>query len=120
MGAYSVDLDSEAGWVRFALGQAKEFNFHQLQDTFKSANYELFSIEVVVVAEHRRVYGKDSVVLGGSGQEFPFSGAEPWTGSRRIHALAEGWRQFEPRLVWTAPTSYPDPDAGPDGTPPGK
>lgn len=114
MGARNVDLDSIAGWVRFTLPNPSKLDFHQLESTFASANYELHTIEVVVDAKHRRGSAGNQIVVQATGEEFAFSGAEAWTGSRRIHVMAEGWKEFEPKLVWVKPSSfgYQDADTG--------
>ena len=76
-----------------------------MHEVFAGANYELYTVELVVDAKHKTVGGRGSVELSGSGQTFDFEGAESWDGSRRIHATAEGWREFQPKLVWTKPSS---------------
>ena len=59
MGALNVDLDSEAGWVRFSLYDAQQLDFAQLEDIFDSASYQLHDIEVEtlpgVVLGHKNI-----------------------------------------------------------------
>jgi len=69
-------------------------------DVVEGVNYELSTIELVVDAPHKAAGGSAAVELSGSGHTFDFEAAEPWAGSRRIHATAQGWREFKPRLVW--------------------
>ena len=63
-------------------------------DVVEGVNYELSTIELVVDAPHKAAGGSAAV------ETFDFEAAEPWAGSRRIHATAQGWREFKPRLVW--------------------
>ena len=46
MGAHEIDLDTEAGWVRFALFDPEPIDFGRIADVLESANYELHTIEV--------------------------------------------------------------------------
>lgn len=75
-------------------------------DVFEGANYELYTVELVVNAEYRGGSGSPTVVVAGSGQEFAFEGSEAWAGIRRIHAMVEGLRQFQTKLVWVKPTTF--------------
>lgn len=103
-GASNVDIDSIAGWVRFTLPQAQKFDFNQMFNTFDGANYKIYTIEVVVKAKYEASSSGPSVVLAGTGQTFPFEGAKQWSGTQRIHAMAVGWKQFAPKLVWIKPS----------------
>lgn len=105
-GASNVEIDSIEGWVRFAVPRSQDFDFNHMRDVFEGANYELFTVELVVNAKLQSGGGSATVVVEGSGQEFPFEGAEAWTGIQRIHAMVVGWRQFQPKLVWVKPTTF--------------
>lgn len=92
--------------MRFAIPRSQDFDFNHMRDVFEGANYELFTVELVVNAKLQSGGGSATVVVEGSGQEFPFEGAEAWTGIQRIHAMVVGWRQFQPKLVWVKPTTF--------------
>ncbi len=92
--------------MRFAIPRSQDFDFNHMYDVFEGANYELYTIELVVNAKHSSGGGSASIVVEGSGQEFPFEGAEAWTGTQRVHATVVGWRQFQTKLVWVEPTTF--------------
>ncbi len=104
--AFNVDLDSEAGWVRFALRDPVNVDFREIADTLDSASYELFGMEIVVQATHTVEKGEPIAVFSPTGQKLAISKATPWTGKRLIRGMISDW-ELVPKLTWLPPLPPP-------------
>lgn len=101
LAAHEIDLDSEAGWVTFALFGDEPLDFGKIADVLESANYLLHTIEFTADGT---VVGEGEFELSRTGQRVAIAGDVTSGTPGRLHvrwrnAHAEGPAEvvsFEP------------------------
>lgn len=97
MGASQVDIDTEAGWVTFALPDPVVLDFHQVADALDSAGYELHSITIAVAGVVQSGVDGAWLLIPSTEQRIPLE--EPFaTGKARIRATVTQLDSSDPRL----------------------
>jgi hypothetical protein len=108
LGARDIDLDSEAGWVRFRLYQDRPLDLAGLPHLMERASYVLRGIELwttgTLVKDHGGNGGGElSFKVAATGEVLPVQLGKlpPRDGQIRVKATVTGWDTGEPRLTVT-------------------
>jgi len=98
LGASHVDLDSEAGWVRFSLPEPVAVDFGQVADVLDSASYELHGIEIELTGTVVEESGSLWLVVDQTEQRLLLDARPPATVTRKIRSTVLDWQTDSPRL----------------------
>jgi len=98
LGAYDIDIDTEAGWTRFALYGEAELDFMAVGKTLCDANYELRTIEVETTGEVVHGDGGATLVVSATGQRIPLHGEPAPSSAGPIRGTVIGWDAAEAKL----------------------
>ena len=105
MGAANVDMDTEAGWARFALREPAEIDFAAVAEVMDSASYTLRAIRFEAEGRVVRDSGRPAaLVLPGTDQRIELVGQVPAAGAAVVRGLVLGWDTGDTRIeIATAP-----------------
>ena len=104
MDASNVDMDTEAGWVRFSLQDPVQLDLLAVADVLESASYELLTIQIELSGEVVEDSGKRWLVVDQTGQRIPIDAKSATADARVVRAVVVGWKTNSPRLSLTQTT----------------
>lgn len=98
MGAHDIDIDTEAGWARFAVHGTPQLDFVAVADTLCDANYKLQSIEIETHGEIVHRDGTAWLVLPTTGQSISIDGLPAPSEPGPVHGMVTGWAEGNAKL----------------------
>ena len=99
MDAYDIDIDTEAGWVRFSLYGSGEIDFHRIANALDSAGYELTAIVMKARGKVVRDAQESAwLVLTLTEQRIPLDGNPDAAPAGEVQGVVVGLEDTDARL----------------------
>ena len=102
MGASNVDMDTEAGWVKFTLSAPQQLDFARLADVMDSASYKLTGMAVECSGRVLSESGQSYFVVDQSSQRFAVDAASAGIPAGAVRMTVVEWATGSPKITVAA------------------